>query len=90
MQFRKYSVSLDPDDDKRIDTVFDGLRTYATDHMTTEEREHFITVTLKNIAKRAQSLKTNRPPRGLEFSLQQQSMMWLIVFSYMYAIDTYI
>lgn len=76
-------MSLDPDDDKRIDTVFDGLRTYVTEHMTTEERDHFITVTLKNIAKRAQSLKTNRPPRGLEFSLQQQSMLRLVIFSYM-------
>lgn len=65
------SVSLDPDDDKRID-VYAGLKLFYTNHLDAQEKEHFTSFTLKNIAKRAQSLKAHRPPRGLEFSLQQQ------------------
>lgn len=42
--------------------------------MTDEECQYFKTVTLRNLAKRAQSLKAVRPPRGLSFSLQQQRM----------------
>lgn len=42
--------------------------------MTDEECQYFKTVTLRNLAKRAQSLKSLRPPRGLSFSLQQQRM----------------
>lgn len=51
--------------------------------MTDEECQYFKTVTLRNLAKRAQSLKTVRPPRGLSFSLQQQRTytFWLGVIS---------
>lgn len=68
------SVSLDPDEDKQDATIFDGLKDYLINDMTKDECTHFKTVTLKNIAKRAQSLKSLRPPRGLNFSLQQQRM----------------
>lgn len=67
-----HSVSLDPDEDKRDATLFDGLRDFLQNDMDLNEREHFKTVTLRNLAKRAQSLKSLRPPRGLSFSLQQQ------------------
>lgn len=40
--------------------------------MSDEDCQYFKTVTLRNLAKRAQSLKAVRPPRGLSFSLQQQ------------------
>lgn len=66
------SVSLDPDEDKRDSTIFDGLKSYLLDEMSDEECQYFKTVTLRNLAKRAQSLKAVRPPRGLSFSLQQQ------------------
>lgn len=68
------SVSLDPDEDKRDPTIFDELKNYMLNEMSDEECQHFKTVTLRNLAKRAQSLKTVRPPRGLSFSLQQQGM----------------
>lgn len=68
------SVSLDPDEDKRDATIFDGLKNYMLNEMTDEECQYFKTVTLRNLAKRAQSLKAVRPPRGLSFSLQQQRM----------------
>lgn len=67
-----HSVSLDPDEDKRDTTIFDGLRNYLLNEMTEDECKHFKTITLRNLAKRAQSLKSLRPPRGLSFSLQQQ------------------
>lgn len=66
------NVSLDPDEDKRDATVFDGLKNFMLNEMTDEECTHFKTVTLRNLAKRAQTLKSLRPPRGLNFSLQQQ------------------
>lgn len=40
--------------------------------MTSNQREHFLSFTLNNLAKHAHNLKLYRPPRGLEFSLQQQ------------------
>ncbi|XP_055326959.1 uncharacterized protein LOC129580499 isoform X2 [Sitodiplosis mosellana] len=66
------NVSLDPDEDKRDATIFDGLKNYMLNEMTDEECQRFKTVTIRNLAKRAQSLKAVRPPRGLSFSLQQQ------------------
>lgn len=69
------SVSLDPDEDKRDPTIFDGLKNYMLNVMTDEECQCFKTVTLRNLAKRAQSLKAVRPPRGLSFSLQQQGLL---------------
>lgn len=68
-----HSVSLDPDDDDRTENVYAGLQTFVTTQMTAFEREHFTANTIKSMARRAQSLKMHRPPRGLEFSLQQQS-----------------
>lgn len=66
------SVSLDPDEDKRDTTIFDGLKDYMLNELTDDQCQHLKTVTLRNLAKRAQSLKALRPPRGLSFSLQQQ------------------
>lgn len=70
-----HSVSLDPDEDKRDTTIFDGLKNYLLNEMTEDECKNFKTITLRNLAKRAQSLKSLRPPRGLSFSLQQQGRM---------------
>lgn len=73
-QLKRHSVSLDPDEDKRDTTIFDGLKDYLLNEMSDEDCQYFKTVTLRNLAKRAQSLKAVRPPRGLSFSLQQQRM----------------
>lgn len=72
------SVSLDPDEDKRDSTIFDGLKHFMLNEMSDEDCQYFKTVTLRNLAKRAQSLKAVRPPRGLSFSLQQQRMLNLV------------
>lgn len=75
------SVSLDPDEDKRDTTIFDGFKHYLLNDMTDEQCTHFLTVTLRNLAKRAQSLKSLRPPRGLSFSLQQQGIVFFFFSS---------
>ncbi|XP_021705098.1 uncharacterized protein LOC5569294 isoform X1 [Aedes aegypti] len=67
------NVSLDPDDDGKDQGVFDGLRHFIEQTLTEEERAHFLNHTVKHIAKHARNLKLHRPPRGLSFSLQQQS-----------------
>lgn len=46
------SVSLDPDEDKRDPTIFDGLKNYMLNVMTDEECQYFKTTTLRNLAKR--------------------------------------
>lgn len=72
-------MSLDPDEDKRDTTIFDGLKNYMLNDMSDEECQYFKTVTLRNLAKRAQSLKAVRPPRGLSFSLQQQRTSMILI-----------
>lgn len=67
------NVSLDPDDDERDSTVFDGLRLFIENDLTEEERSRFLGTTIRNLAKQAQNIKALRPPRGLNFSLQQQA-----------------
>lgn len=54
--------------------MFDGLKDLiATDFKVSDHGIPLIQ-TIKIIARRATSLKQHRPPRGLEFSLQQQGM----------------
>lgn len=67
------SVSLDPDEEERDMHLFDGLKLFVESVLTTEEKQHFVTTTVKTIAQCAKQLKIHRPPRGLAFSLQQQS-----------------
>lgn len=67
-----FSVSLDPDEDKRDSTLLDGLKNFLENDLDNSEREHFLTKTVNSIASRASELRVHRPPRGLEFSLQQQ------------------
>lgn len=74
-----FSVSLDPDEDKRDTTIFDGLKNYMLNELTDDECQHLKSVTLRNLAKRAQSLKALRPPRGLSFSLQQQRTYEILI-----------
>ncbi|XP_062565861.1 uncharacterized protein LOC134228095 isoform X2 [Armigeres subalbatus] len=67
------NVSLDPDDDGKDQGVFDGLRHFIEQTLSEEERARFLNRTVKHIALHARNLKLHRPPRGLSFSLQQQS-----------------
>lgn len=67
------NVSLDPDDDGKDNAVFDGLRQFVEQSLSAEERDHFLNHTVKQIARHARNLKLYRPPRGLNFSLQQQT-----------------
>ncbi|XP_050083800.1 uncharacterized protein LOC126570243 [Anopheles aquasalis] len=67
------NVSLDPDEDGKDTTVFDGLRHFVERTMDAPEREHFLGHTVRSLARHARDLKLHRPPRGLSFSLQQQS-----------------
>lgn len=64
------SISLDPDEDHMDGTVFDGLRQFITE-MSEVERDKFLNHTLPTICRYAKNLKNHRPPRGMNFSLQQ-------------------
>lgn len=66
------SVSLDPDEDERDPTIFNGLKDLIATDLKVSDQGISIIQTIKIIARRAITLKQNRPPRGLEFSLQQQ------------------
>lgn len=65
-----HSISLDPDEDHMDSTVFDGLRQFISE-MDEPERDKFLNHTLRTICRFAKNLKHQRPPRGLNFSLQQ-------------------
>jgi poly(ADP-ribose) glycohydrolase len=71
-RLRISSVSLDPDEDNKDKTIFEGLQLFVETILEAEERNHFLNVTVKNLAKHAKQLKQYRPARGLSFSLQQQ------------------
>lgn len=65
-----FSISLDPDEDHMDSTVFDGLKQFI-DELDELERDKFLNHTIKTICRFAKNLKLHRPPRGLNFSLQQ-------------------
>ncbi|XP_035895243.1 uncharacterized protein LOC118504633 isoform X1 [Anopheles stephensi] len=67
------NVSLDPDEDGKDTSVFEGLRHFVERTMDATERDHFLAHTIKALARHARNLKQYRPPRGLSFSLQQQA-----------------
>jgi hypothetical protein len=64
------SISLDPDEDHMDSTVFEGLQIFI-DELDDTERDKFLNHTLKTICRFAKNLKIHRPPRGMNFSLQQ-------------------
>lgn len=69
--FQSFSISLDPEEDHLDGTVFDGLRTFVIEDMNKAERDNFLNHTIKILCRFAKNLKQNRPPRGMNFSLQQ-------------------
>ncbi|CRK97424.1 CLUMA_CG010813, isoform A [Clunio marinus] len=64
------NISLDPDEDHMDSTVFNGLRQFINE-MEDMERDKFLNHTIKIICRYAKNLKQYRPPRGMNFSLQQ-------------------
>ena len=62
---------MDPEEDHLDGTVFDGLRTFVLEEMDKTERDNFLNHTIKILCRFAKNLKQNRPPRGMNFSLQQ-------------------
>ena len=64
---------MDPEEDFTDSTVFDGLRIFIEQDMDETERDKFLNKTLKCICRFAKILKLYRPPRGMNFSLQQNA-----------------
>lgn len=64
---------MDPEEDYTDSTVFDGLRIFIEQDMDETERDKFLNKTLKCICRFAKNLKLYRPPRGMNFSLQQNA-----------------
>lgn len=67
------SISLDPEEDHMDSTVLDGLRQFIEEELDELERDKFLNHTIKTICRFAKDLKQQRPPRGLNFSLQQDA-----------------
>lgn len=65
------SISLDPEEDETDSTVHDGLRDFIAE-LSDDERDKFLSV-VKIICRFAKNLKNHRPPRGMNFSLQQNT-----------------
>lgn len=51
----------------------EGLEQFLEEELTEEERRHFLDNTIRIMVNKALHLKRWRPPKGLMFSLQQQS-----------------
>ncbi|XP_061710727.1 uncharacterized protein LOC133520355 isoform X2 [Cydia pomonella] len=67
------NIGLDPEDDIKDPDLMKGLEQFLTEEMGAEERRHFLDNTIRIMVNRALHLKRWRPPKGLMFSLQQQS-----------------
>lgn len=68
-----HSIGIDPDDDIKDPELMKGLELFLEEEMTEEERRDFLDNTIRIMVNRALHLKRWRPPKGLMFSLQQQS-----------------
>jgi hypothetical protein len=67
------SIGIDPEDDVKDPDLMKGLEEFLEEEMTEEERRNFLDNTVRIMVNRALHLKRWRPPKGLMFSLQQQS-----------------
>lgn len=70
---KSYSIGIDPEDDIKDSELMKGLEQFLEEEMTEEERRYFLDNTIRIMVNRALHLKRWRPPKGLMFSLQQQS-----------------
>ncbi|CAK1599981.1 unnamed protein product [Parnassius mnemosyne] len=67
------NIGIDPDDDVKDPDLMKGLEKFLEDELSEEERRNFLDNTIRIMVNRALHLKRWRPPKGLIFSLQQQS-----------------
>ncbi|XP_039765781.1 uncharacterized protein LOC120637822 isoform X1 [Pararge aegeria] len=67
------NIGIDPDDDVRDPDLMKGFEKFLEEELTDEERRTFLDNTIRIMVNRALHLKRWRPPKGLMFSLQQQS-----------------
>ncbi|XP_049887412.1 uncharacterized protein LOC126381892 isoform X2 [Pectinophora gossypiella] len=67
------NIGIDPDDDIKDPDLMKGLEQFLEEEMDEEERRNFLDNTIRIMVNRALHLKRWRPPKGLMFSLQQQS-----------------
>ncbi|KAJ2943800.1 hypothetical protein O0L34_g8120 [Tuta absoluta] len=67
------NIGLDPDDEEKDPELMKGLEQFLEEEFTDEERRNFLDNTIRIMVNRALHLKRWRPPKGLMFSLQQQS-----------------
>ncbi|XP_031769648.1 uncharacterized protein LOC113523100 isoform X2 [Galleria mellonella] len=67
------NIGIDPDDDVKDPDLMKGLEKFLEEELTEDERSHFLDNTIRIMVNRALHLKRWRPPKGLMFSLQQQS-----------------
>ncbi|CAH0600340.1 unnamed protein product [Chrysodeixis includens] len=67
------NIGIDPEDDIKDPELMKGLEVFMEEEMTEEERRHFLDNTIRIMVNKALHLKRWRPPKGLMFSLQQQS-----------------
>ncbi|CAK1548425.1 unnamed protein product [Leptosia nina] len=67
------NIGIDPDDDIKDPELLKGFEDFLEQELNDEERRNFLDNTIQIMVNRALHLKKWRPPKGLIFSLQQQS-----------------
>ncbi|CAG9575972.1 unnamed protein product [Danaus chrysippus] len=67
------NIGIDPDDDVKDPELMKGLEQFLDEEFSGEERRNFLDNTIRIMVNKAIHLKRWRPPKGLVFSLQQQS-----------------
>ncbi|XP_011550648.3 uncharacterized protein LOC105382460 isoform X1 [Plutella xylostella] len=67
------NIGIDPDDDVKDPELMKGLEEFLQDELSPEECRNVLDNTIRIMVNRALHLKRWRPPKGLMFSLQQQS-----------------
>lgn len=70
--FISFSISLDPEEDVQDPDLFSELVMFLDKDLDIAEREQVFTKTIPHMVERAKALRSNKPPQGLHFSLQQQ------------------
>ncbi|XP_049698790.2 uncharacterized protein LOC110371351 isoform X3 [Helicoverpa armigera] len=80
------NIGIDPDDDIKDPELMKGLEVFLEEEMTEDERRHFLDNTIRIMVNKALHLKRWRPPKGLMFSLQQQSDVTELEYNFVSAL----
>lgn len=67
------NIGIDPEDDIKDPELMRGLEVFLQEELSAEELRNFLDNTIRILVNRALHLKRWRPPKGVMFSLQQQS-----------------